>query len=456
MENGGIKRGEIRREIRWLVLPIMAESIFALSGNLIFIAFLSRIDGVGLSSLTHVAAYGLSVIITGLVWNLLKGISIGATISLSQAVGAGERDRILQTGMQTVGLLFVLGCLSSILVYIFAEPIVLFYRPDAETLAISVRYIRICCFGFPFLGLMHASTGIMQGTGNTKVPMKFSAILNLVFIVVGVPLIFGWFGDPIGVVGSGFALVTGQVVTAAAGMLTLFGKRGLLRPAFKTAAARVSFKTIFTVLKLGLPTSLENIFWLLAAMVIGRVMLGFGDVQYAANQIGLQTESIATLPATSFGIVAMTLCGRAIGAKKRELGEAYLAEIKKSVYPVIAAGALLLLLIPGFLLSLMSNNGEVVSLASIYLRIMGACLPAISLSQVYLGALKSGGHTRTPMLIALAGLWCIRVPLSILAASIAGSTIVWLWYVVAIDLVARFAASVIVFRKTRLFERLTA
>jgi len=450
----GVNRLSIRREIRWMVLPIIIESIFALSGNLVFIAFLGRIDSVGLSSITHVAAYGLAVIVTLIVWNLLKGISIGATIGIAQAYGAGDYDKIQRIGWQTYELLFVLGGICSVLLFVFAEPIVAFYDPDTETMRLGVEYIRICCFGFPFLGLMHSSTGVLQGIGNTKSPMKFSGILNVVYILVGLPLIFGWIGPAIGVIGSAYALVVGQIITASFGLWTLFGKRGLLRRGIKDKKYLPRPRLMLQILKLGLPTSMENIFWLLAAMVIGRVMLGYGELQYAANQIGLQTEAIATLPATSFGIVAMTLCGRAIGARNRELGEAYVSEIKKSAYPVIAVGCAVLLLLPVPFLMLMTSNAEVISLSTIYLRLVGGCLPALALAQIYMGALKSAGRTRTPMLVALGGIWCIRVPLSILAGTIAESTIVWLWVIMAIDLLARFVVSWWLFRRARIFETL--
>ena len=65
-------------------------------------------------------------------------------------------------------------------------------------------------------------------------------------------------------------------------------------------------------------------------------------------------------------------------------------------------------------------------------------LPALALAQIYMGALKSAGRTRTPMLVALGGIWCIRVPLSS-AGTIAESTIVWL--AMAIDLLARFRSA---------------
>lgn len=454
MESTGVNRLSIRREIRWMVLPIIVESIFALSGNLVFIAFLGRIDGVGLSSITHVAAYGLAVIVTGLVWNLLKGISIGATIGIAQAYGAGDQARIQRIAWQTYELLFILGTLCSVSLFIFAEPIIGFYKPDEETMRLAVHYIRICCFGFPFLGLMHSATGVLQGVGNTKSPMKFSGILNLVFVLVGLPLIFGWFGAPMGTVGSAYALVVGQIITAGFGIWTLFGRRGLLRRGIKAREYVPRPKVMLQVLKLGLPTSMENIFWLLAAMVIGRVMLGYGELEYAANQIGLQTEAIATLPATSFGIVAMTLCGRAIGARNRELGEAYVNEIRKTSYPVIGVGVVLLLALPVPFLMLMTANAEVISLASIYLRLVGLCLPALALAQVYMGALKSAGRTRTPMLVALGGIWCIRVPLSILAGSIENSTIIWLWVVMAIDLLARFVVSWWLYRRAKIFDKL--
>jgi putative MATE family efflux protein len=443
---------EIRREIRWLSIPLVIETVFALSGTMIFMAFLNRIGSVGLPALRHVSVYGLATTVTGIVWNLTKGISIGAMIAISRAYGAQDHDRLRRLAAQAVSMLFAIGVIFGVILFVFAESVMSFYKPDPVTKKIAVEYLRVCSFGFPFLGLLHASTGIMQGLGDTKTPMRLSMILNITFLVVGLPLVMGWIGRPIGVIGAGYSLVAGQAVTGILGQIALFSRRGPLFGIRKEGYFSPDLEKCLHILKLGLPTSLETIFWLFGAMVLGRVMLGFGELDYAANQIGIQTEAIATLPTMSFGIVAMTLGGRAVGAGDNRLGATYMKAVRRACYPVVLVGAFILLVLPVPLLHLMTGIDEVIGLSTVYLRIMGLCLAQHALTQIYYASLKASGYTRVPMLIALIGIWGIRVPLSILAASIEGSNIIWLWAVMVIDLNFRFIAAIFMNKKKNVFK----
>lgn len=69
-------------------------------------------------------------------------------------------------------------------------------------------------------------------------------------------------------------------------------------------------------------------------MIIGRIMLGYGELAYAVpTKSAVQAESIANMPALqSFGIVTVTLCGRAIGARDKELGRNYIKQILQTAF----------------------------------------------------------------------------------------------------------------------------
>lgn len=445
---------EIRREIRWLAVPLVLESIFSLSGNILSLALLGRIDGIGLDAITHVAANGMGAIITGVFWWLLKGLGIGATIRVSQAYGAGDQDKIRRLGYQTILLLSSLGLVCGLIMFFSADFLVSLYKPEPALGQLAANYLRIVAFGLAFQGIIHGATGILQGIGDTKTPMTFSFVINLVFVAAAAPLIFGWFGQPLGSAGAAYGLVIGQVVTALFCLFSLFTKGKVL--AYKKKVDRPYLRpdpsTMGEVISVGIPTSLENVFWQLGAIIIGGLMLGFGELPYAAHQIGMQAESIANMPAASFGIVTVTLCGRALGARDNKLGQRFMTEIIRTAGAIVALGMVLLLVFPKPLLSLLSNNGEVISLASVYLRLMGIVLPFNTLHQVYLGCLKSTGLAKLPMLTSLGGIWLIRVPLSIWAASWDQARIEYLWVIILIDILARFIMVTLIYRKHRVFQ----
>lgn len=445
---------EIRREIRWLAVPIVLESIFSLSGNILALALLGRIDGVGLNAITHVAANGMGAIINGVFWWLLKGLGIGTTIRVSQAYGAGDQERIRRLGYQTILLLFSLGLACGLVMFFSADFLVSLFKPDPALGRLSTDYLRIAAAGLAFQGIIHGSTGVLQGIGDTKTPMTFSFVINLVFVVSAAPLIFGWFGPALGSTGAALGLLIGQFVTAMFCLYSLFSKGKVL--AYKKKIDRHYWKPeprlMWDVVSVGLPTSLENVFWQLGAIIIGGLMLSFGELAYAANQIGIQAESIANMPAASFGIVTVTLCGRALGAQDNKLGQRYISEIIKTAGTIVSLGMVLLLLFPKPLLSLLSGHADVIELASVYLRLMGIVLPFNTLHQIYLGCLKSTGLAKLPMLTSLGGIWLIRVPLSLWVASWDHAKIEYLWLVILVDIFARFVLVTFIYHKRKVFH----
>lgn len=445
---------EIRREIRWLAVPIVLESIFSLSGNILALALLGRINSVGLDAITHVAANGMGAIINGISWWLLKGLGIGATISISQAYGAGDQEKIRRLGYQTILLLFSLGLVCGLVVFFSADFLVSLYKPEEALGQLARDYLRIAAAGLAFQGIIHGATGILQGVGDTKTPMTFSFVINLVFVISAAPLIFGWFGHPLGSTGSACGLLIGQFVTAMFCLYSLFSKGKVL--AYKKKTDRHYWKPqprlMWDVASVGLPTSLENVFWQLGAIIIGGLMLSFGELSYAANQIGIQAESIANMPAASFGIVTVTLCGRALGARDNKMGQRFMTEIIKTAAAIVAVGMVLLLVFPKPLLSLLSGHEDVVSLASVYLRLMGIVLPFNTLLQIYMGCLKSTGLARLPMLTSLGGIWLIRVPLSLWVASWDQAKIAYLWMVILVDIFARFILVAFIYHKRKVFH----
>ena len=145
----------IRRQILFLIIPVMLENIFQMSAGLISSAMIGRLDP------ALISAQGVSSRITGILWALFKGIGIGATVVIAQSKGEGDLSKCKKTFEQTV----ITGCLIAILfvlVFIFFSSNVLsFFTDNNEILVNAEKYIKIVIFTAPFLMIMAAVTGFI-------------------------------------------------------------------------------------------------------------------------------------------------------------------------------------------------------------------------------------------------------------------------------------------------------
>ncbi len=318
------------------------------------------------------------------------------------------------------------------------------FGPDEAIGSNAAGYLRLIALGFPFQAVMLCVTGFLQGQGNVK---TLALVMNTVNILVSGTLIFGLLGAPaLGLRGAAIGLVCAQGTAAGCGLFILLRRGGMLHDMLRERF-RLQQDILGDVLRIGIPSRLETIFWQAASIVLSRGILSSGDVAFAANQLGLQAESLSEMPVLGFGVAATTFTGQALGACDRRLGREYIRQIQRGAIAVIVFGSCILF--PRQAMRLLTNDPEVTALGAIYLRLMGLVQIPQNLQRVYTGALKGAGFSRLPMLIG-----GIRIPFALCLTTFFHTSIVGIWAVVCADQSVRFLLSYLFYRKKKLWEDL--
>lgn len=438
---------EVNRKIVTMLVPITVENLLQMVAGIVTMGMIGRIDALSISAL------GISMRITQIIWALFRGITIGATVYVAQYYGAGKLDKVKHVIKQTLFSSIIVVAVLQLIVYTQASKLLMIFNPQAELLKLATEYIRIVSLGLPFLAVMQVIGGILQGMGNARTPMFITMTMNLVNLTVGYTIIFGKLGfSPLGVRGAAVATVVSQSVAAALGLFILFGRNGILRGCLNKKLLSFDKEQIAAVYRVGLPTSMESIFWQLAAVILTRTMLTFGETAFAAYQLGLQAESISFMPAAGFSVVATALIGQALGAENKALARLYLRQILKGALAITAVNTVILTCFPKAVMSLLTNNKEIIVLSAIYLFLMGIFQIPQTTTGVLSGAMRGTGYTKVPMLVAGMGLWGVRVPFSLLMTYAFKGTVVSIWVVMCIDLIFRFVVCNILYRKKNIYE----
>jgi len=439
---------EINRRIFSVILPITIEGLLEMTGGIILMGMIGRIDVLAINSL------GISMQLTQIIWAIFKGISTGAAVFVSQYFGARKTKEMKEVIRQTILASLLVSLVCSVLVYITAPSILLVFNPDPELLRQSVLYMRIVCFGFPFWGIILIVGSVLQGMGDAKNPMLFVLLMNLINIAVGYALIFGHFGiASMGVEGAAIATVVSQTIAASVGLIYLLKKVEVLKDMKWKEIFSIQRRLVHKVFRMGAPIALEIMYWLFAGIIVSRAVMTFGHVTYAAHQLGVQAESISYMPASGFGIAAAAFVGQALGAKDKGLAKAYLKQIMKGTVLITIVSTTALMVFPSWIMRLLTNNTEVVRLGAIYLLLMGLAQVPQNLTGVYSGAMRGVGLTKIPMKVALVGLWGVRVPFILLFTYFFGFSILFIWITMSVDLFVRFILTLYIFRKNAIFDK---
>jgi putative MATE family efflux protein len=320
----------IRKKILSMILPITIGSVLEMTAGLVSMALIGRI---GSGSDTAVSAIGISSRITQIIWALFKGITTGASVFVAQAYGANNSKKLREVVQQTLLSSVIFVIIFQQIVFWKAPSLLSIFNPDSGLKDSAVLYLRTVSWGLPFMVIMISVAAVLQGMGNAKTPMIIAFIMNLINILFSFLLIFGHLGLPVlGIKGAAIATVIAQFCAAVIGLYVLFNRNGVLSSLYNKSFFKLDMKQVFDVYKIGIPTSLESIFWQIAAIILTKTILTFGNTAFAAHQLGLQAESISYMPAAGFGIAATTFIGQALGAKNSELGKKYIKEILKGTF----------------------------------------------------------------------------------------------------------------------------
>lgn len=442
-----IEKKEINKKIISMIVPITIENLLQMVAGIVSMGMIGRIDALSISAL------GIGMRITQIIWALFRGITTGATVFVAQYYGAGDMEKVKNVIKQTLLSSIVVVSVLQLIVYTQAPRLLMVFDPQPELLELATEYIRIVSFGLPFLAIMLVIGGALQGMGNTRTPMFITLLMNVVNILVGYIVIFGRLGiTPMGVRGAALATVVSQLAAAVIGLYIIFNGNGVLKGYLRKITLSVDKRQIADVYRIGLPASMEFIFWQLAAIILTRAILTFGETAFAAHQLGMQAESISYMPAAGFGVVATALVGQALGSKDKELARTYLKQILKSALCITALSVIVLVGFPKLMMSALTDNREIIELGSIYLILMGIVQIPQNATGVLAGAMRGAGFTKVPMLVAGIGLWGVRVPVVLLMTYMYKQTIIAIWLVMCVDLIFRFIICIVYYKRKNIYE----
>ncbi|HWS01340.1 MAG TPA: MATE family efflux transporter, partial [Prolixibacteraceae bacterium] len=282
-----LTEGPISSQIVRLTLPILGTSFVQMAYNLTDMLWLGRVGS------DAVAAVGIASYFTWLGVSLMLIGRIGAEVGVSQSLGAKDKPGAERFAVNAVTLVMVLSLLYGTLTYLFAPKLVAFFHvqnTDVEAAAIS--YIRIISIGSLLYYANPTFTGIINGTGNSKLPFRINAVGLIANVVLNPVLIFGLGPFPkLGSDGSAIATVISQSIVLVLFMVTIGRGKSALGKIRLRLELELSF--VKKILRLGTPVALHSILFASFAMVLARIIAPWGAMPIAVQSIGAQIEALS-------------------------------------------------------------------------------------------------------------------------------------------------------------------
>ncbi|MBP1962339.1 MATE family efflux transporter [Paenibacillus aceris] len=432
----------VRRIIFRLAGPSLAEMLLLNLTQMMMMILVGHLGAIA------VAAVGLTSQPYMLMSVLFAALNTGTTVIVARSTGAGS----VGDANRAAGQSLLLGSLLSILVVVlgttYSEYLLRMMGASEEVALYGLHYARLMFLSIGFSSISSALSAILRGAGDTRTPMKINVLSGCLSISLGFVLIYGHLGLPkMGVTGAAISTLVVQAGAMITFLSVMFSGKFAVRIGW-AEISRLDKSMIYRMLKIGIPSSLEQLIMRLGIMTFVKICAGLGTVAIAASQIVTSIIGISFMPGAAFAIAASTLVGQTLGVSKPDLAERYVWQIRK--YGMIVAGVMgagFILFAP-YIFRLYTSDATIIREGAWALRIVGF-IQVSQISQFILGgALRGAGDTRFPLYSTLIGVWGVRVLLSYLFVYVFSWGMFGLWSAVACDQFLR--SNLIYFRFKRM------
>ena len=152
----------LMRECAAVGTPVLGASVVSCLG---YVVFAGLVSGMGT---TVFAAHSIAVTAETIFYVPGYGLRSAASTLISSARGEGNRERLRKTGVLSVLLTIGIMCVSGMLLYLGAHPLMRLFSPVAEVVNLGAEMLRLVALSEPFFGFMVVLEGIFYGLGRTR------------------------------------------------------------------------------------------------------------------------------------------------------------------------------------------------------------------------------------------------------------------------------------------------
>lgn len=413
----------MRRRVFTLAAPVIGENLLQ---TLLGVVDTLLVAGLGAAALAGVgtALQVVYVLLAG-----LSALSVGASVLVAQAVGAGKlqeagrfaRQAILWSVIIAVPLTLVGVPLTPALVGLFG------LEPAVADVAES--YLAVTMGAVATLTLMLLSSAVLRGAGDSRTPMLVTLLSNVINVALTWALIYGHLGLPaLGAVGSAWGTVISRGVGAAILVAVLWrGRNGVQLRGGSWAPSLAAAGAVFAI---GLPAALEEVIVITAFAALTPIVATLGTEPLAAQRVVINLLSLSFLPGIGFGLAATALVGQAVGGRRPDEARASVAVALRWAVAWMGGLGVLFLLFARPLTALFGDDPALVDAGATAIAAMVFTQPFWAVTFVYAGALRGTGDTRTPLVITGAMMWVAVILAFLFVRAIPELWALWVAFIV--------------------------
>lgn len=343
--------------------------------------------------------------------NFFMGLSSGATIIISNYYGAENFKKVSNMCHTAMLFAFVGGLIASIVGVILSPQAINMVHVPENIREDALIYIKINFGGLVFLMIYNIGTGIYRAIGNSKIPLYFLLIANVVNIILDILFIAIW---DMGVIGASLATVVSQLISAVLTIISLCKIDMSCRIVLKNFLDKNNYvyyrEDFMKIIKLGLPVGVQYTIYPIANTLIQTNINNLGVNAIASWAVCGKLDMLVWNLAEALGITTSTFVAQNIGYKQYERSKKGVIII--SIISLVSTGiiASILYYYNSTLASFLVEDEEVIILVGEIVNLIGPLYILYPIGGGVLpAAIRAYGEAIKPMIITIICTCMLRI-----------------------------------------------
>lgn len=397
-----------------MALPAVVAQLVNLLYNIVDRVYIGHIPGIGTPALAGIGVAGSIIILISAFSAIVAG---GGAPLAAIALGQGNRQhagKILGNGFV---LLLMFTVMTSVLAYVFMEPILLFTGASEQTLGYATDYLSIYLIGTLFVEVSVGLNTFINTQGRPAIAM-WSVVIGAVLNILLDPLFI--FVFDMGVKGAALATIISQAATAAWVLIFLTSSRASLR--LEARYMKPDKKVIAATLALGASPFIMASTESLVGFVLNGTLKTFGDIYVSALTVMQSSMLFVSVPLTGFALGFVPIVSYNYGHGNRERVKECFKIVLSFMFLFNLLLILLMIFFPSVIASAFTADEELIRTVSKVMPIFLAGMSIFGLQRACQNMFVALGQAKISIFIALLRKVFLLVPLALVLPHFMGVT----------------------------------
>ncbi len=414
------------RYLAALIIPLTVETFLNVT--------IGMADTMMVAQAGEAAVSGVSVVdnIQSLLVFLLSAFATGGAVVASQYLGRGDKAKARFSAKQLMNLTLSFSVILCALLIIFREGIirVIYGSLEEEVFISAIAYFTPILISLPFFAIQSSANALCRSMGKSTITMLVSVLVNLINIAGNALFLFIF---NLGAFGVGFASLISRIIGAIIMFLMVLRKKEDIYIE-NPMKLEVDLPMIGKILKIALPSGIENSIFHIGKILISSTVTTFGTFAIAAYAVNNNLATFANMPASAIGLASITVIGQCCGKGQYDQVYHYGKKLLALAFATMTSLSIVMYFFTPALVSIYNLSDAATSLA-----IEGVRLNLIQgiffwpLAFTVPNFLRAAGDAKYTMLVSVFSMWIFRVVLSIILGVYLGMGLIGVYWGMFVD-----------------------